>query len=329
MIEEILPNLFRIKIPLPKNPLGALNSYIIKDSRRNMIIDTGFAQDECKEAMRTGLEELGIDIQKTDFFITHMHPDHMGLALVIAPDTSKIYFNRIEADMLRSGFFLDEYTDFACQNGFPEKELQTLFNHPGFRSYKFAAKGLANFHIVNDGDIISISDYNFKCMQTPGHTRGHMCLYEADKKLLIAGDHILNDITATIQLWSDEQNPLRDYLTNLDKVYDLDIELTLPGHRSIITNCKERILELKDHHQKRLENIISILRNGDKNAFQIASQMSWDTNYESWDLFPGPQKWIATGEAIAHLKYLEEDKIQKERREKEAIYSLKKSKRIL
>jgi glyoxylase-like metal-dependent hydrolase (beta-lactamase superfamily II) len=153
-----------------------------------------------------------------------------------------------------------------------------------------------------------------------------MCLYEADKKLLIAGDHILNDITATIQLWSDEQNPLKDYLTNLDKIYGLDIELTLPGHRSIITNCKERILELKEHHQKRLENVISILKNGDKNAFQIASQMSWDTDFESWDLFPGAQKWIATGEAVAHLKYLEDDQIQKERREKEAIYSLKQNK---
>ena len=50
----------------------------------------------------------------------------------------------------------------------------------------------------------------------------------------------------------------------------------------------------------------SILGKGSKNAYQVASQMSWDINYDSWDLFPVFQKWFATGEAIAHLKYLEE-----------------------
>ena len=34
--------------------------------------------------------------------------------------------------------------------------------------------------------------------------------------------------------------------------------------------------------------------------------MSWDIVSDSWDLFPVSQKWFATGEAIAHLKYLKE-----------------------
>jgi len=63
---------------------------------------------------------------------------------------------------------------------------------------------------------------------------------------------------------------------------------------------------LKVHHQKRLDEIIAILRKGRKNAFQVASQMTWDVNYDSWELFPVSQKWFATGEAISHLKYLEE-----------------------
>ena len=41
------------------------------------------------------------------------------------------------------------------------------------------------------------------------------------------------------------------------------------------------------------------------NAFQVASKMTWDMSYESWEQFPVTQKWFATGEAIAHLRYLE------------------------
>ena len=90
IIEEVLPNLFRIEIPLPKNPLKAVNSYVIKSSERNLIIDTGFNQEECESAMQTGLRKLEIDLRKTDFFITHLHDDHIGLVPKLATDNSKI-----------------------------------------------------------------------------------------------------------------------------------------------------------------------------------------------------------------------------------------------
>lgn len=73
MIEEVLPNLYRAEIPLPRNPLKATNSYIIKGRGKSLIIDTGMNREECLEAMSTGLKELDIDLKKTDFFITHLH----------------------------------------------------------------------------------------------------------------------------------------------------------------------------------------------------------------------------------------------------------------
>jgi hypothetical protein len=89
-------------------------------------------------------------------------------------------------------------------------------------------------------------------------------------------------------------------------------------------NCRKRIEELKYHHQKRLDEIISIVEKGSQNAFQIASQMSWDIIYDSWDLFPITQKWFAIGEAISHLKYLEEkEAVQREMRGKKRVYSFK------
>jgi len=321
MVEEILANLYKLEIPLPKSPLRALNSYVIKNTERNLIIDTGWNQEECMYAMQTGLRELGIDIRKTDFFITHLHADHFGLISDLITDTSKIYFNQPDADRFKSGFRWDDFVNFARLNGVPENELQEIRqSHPGL---KFRAKEGLAFHILREGDAISIGNYVFKCVETPGHTWGHMCLYEPNKKIFISGDHILNDITPNIQLWSDEWDPLKEYLASLEKVYKLDIELVLPGHRGIFKNCRGRIQELKHHHQKRLEEIISILEKGKKNAFQVASQMSWDIICDSWDLFPVSQKWFATGEAIAHLKYLKKKgMIRKEIWRQKILFSL-------
>jgi glyoxylase-like metal-dependent hydrolase (beta-lactamase superfamily II) len=327
MVEEIFPNIYKLEIPLPRNPLKALNCYIIKADGKSLIIDTGMNREECMEVMSSGLKELDVDLNKADFFLTHMHADHAGLVSSLATNTSKIYFSQADADVINdinsaSTNLWEKQSNFAHLNGFPEDELQkAIKNHPG---YKYSPKGHLDFYIVKEGDTISIGKYLLKCVETPGHTRGHTCLYEPSKKLFFSGDHILIDITPNIQLFSDEANPLDEYLTNLDKVYNLDIDLALPGHRGTFKNYKERIQELKHHHETRANEVLSILNEGGKNAFQVASQMTWDISYEDWGLFPISQKWFATGEAIAHLKYLEEKgKVQKKIQGQEIVFSLK------
>ncbi len=319
MIEEILANLYRIEIPLPRNPLKAINSYVIKNSVRNLVIDTGWNQDECIKAMQAGLHKLGIDMRRTDFFITHLHSDHLGLVSYLATETSTVYFNQPDADRINSGINFDDFVDFARLNGFPENELQSIRkSHPGF---KYRSKEPLAFHILREGNSLAIGDYLFLCVETPGHTWGHMCLHEPQKKILIAGDHILNDITPNIQLWSDSWNPLKQYLASLDKIHNLDIGLVLPGHRNTFRNCKERVEELKHHHERRLDEIVSILAEEGKNAFQLGSSMKWDIMYDSWDLFPVTQKWFALGEVISHLKYLEENGvIQKHIKKQNIVY---------
>lgn len=325
-IEEVLKNLYRIEIPLPGNPLKAVNSYLIKSAKRNLMIDTGMNRKECLNAMKAGLRKLGVDLWKTDFFITHLHIDHLGLVSTLAEDSATVYFNQPDAHAIRSRPPWDDFINFARVNGFPEDELQrVLQNHPG---YQFGLIKLPRFHILKEGDTISVGEYLFKCIETPGHTRGHICLYESSRKAFIAGDHILNDITPNIQLWSFEGNPLKEYLSSLNKVFELDVEVVLPGHRGIFQNCHGRIQELKHHHQRRLEEVLSILKEGPKNAFQVASLMSWEIAKECgpWDLFPVMQKWFATGEAIAHLQYLEnKKKVKKEARGQNIVFSLKSS----
>jgi glyoxylase-like metal-dependent hydrolase (beta-lactamase superfamily II) len=116
----------------------------------------------------------------------------------------------------------------------------------------------------------------------------------------------LQEVQARFETW---RRGNREYLSSLDKVFDLDIDMVLPGHRSVFTNFKERIRELQQHHSKRAEEVLGILAAGPQSAFQVASQMSWDIVSESWDLFPIQQKWFATGEALAHLVFLESQRL--------------------
>jgi len=181
-----------------------------------------------------------------------------------------------------------------------------------------------DFTVIGDGDNIAVGDYHFTCVKTPGHTRGHMCLYEKEKKILISGDHILNDITPNISLWSDWHNPLQDFLHSLDKVRELAVEWVLPGHRTVFNNCAARIDELKEHHRIRANEVLAILRDGAQHAYQVASRMTWDMSYDNFADFPVSQKWFAAGEALAHLKYLEGlGKIRREKVDGTVVFLLR------
>jgi len=305
MCEEVLPNLFRLKIPLPESPLKYLNSYVIRDSERCLIIDTGLNRKECLEAMQAGLRKIDVDLANTDLFITHLHADHFGLVAKLATASTNVYFSRPEKELMESWEGFDAMIVYAGRNGFPENELRAaLDKHPGA---KYGTEWIPELKVLEDDDQIQVGDYHFRCVATPGHTMGHTCLYEPDKKLLIAGDHILIDITPNIQCWSDTQDPLKHYLSSLDKTAGLQVDLVLPGHRRLITDHRARIEELKSHHAQRLAEVITILDVGAMTAFEVASRMTWDLKCDDWKDFPVAQRWFATGEAISHLRLLEEE----------------------
>jgi glyoxylase-like metal-dependent hydrolase (beta-lactamase superfamily II) len=174
-----------------------------------------------------------------------------------------------------------------------------------------------------EGDEITSGDYHFKCIDTPGHSPGHMCLYDPQKKLFLSGDHILIDITPNITNWADLENSLKSYLDNLKKVYDFDINLVLPGHRNLIRDHRKRIDELFEHHRDRLNEVLAALKEGEKTAWQIAPHISWDIDFRAWEDFPPVQKWFALGETMAHIDYLKaEGKIKDREENGRVLFSL-------
>lgn len=304
MIEEIQPDLYRIEIPLPNTPLKFLNSYFIRGDHRHLIVDTGFDIRECRDAMQAGFNALDIDPDRTDYFITHLHMDHFGLVNRLTAPSSKVYFNTPDANIMRGFRSWDKIVAFAARHGFPEIDIQSAIEK-NIR-HKLTNRLSDNLVLLEDGDTLNIGPYHFQCVQTPGHSFGHMCLYDADRKLFIAGDHLLNDISPSIQTWDDAHNPLQWYLESLDKVYRLDINLVLPGHRGLIHDHRVRIDQLKTHHHHRCLEIEGILGKTTMSAYEVAARMTWNIRGKSWENYPIAQQWFAMGEAVSHLRYLEQ-----------------------
>ncbi|MFZ3102280.1 MAG: MBL fold metallo-hydrolase [Desulfitobacteriaceae bacterium] len=303
---------------MPQNPLKSLNSYVVKAGKRNLIVDTGFNREECMSAMHLGLKEIGVDLRETDFLLTHVHADHAGSVANLATNTSVIYCTKVEGETFNSKDPWKHMRYFIQSSGISENDIRKAVE-----LFPIAESHL-NFRFLKEGDTLNYADYLFRCVETPGHTKGHMCLYEAEKKILISGDHILGEITPNISAWSYVEDPLAEYFNSLDKVYGLDIKLVLPGHRSIITDCKTRIQQLRLHHQTRLAETVAILEKGSQNAFEVAAQMTWDMTYKSWELFPLEQKLFTYGEALAHLAYLEgKGKIRKDLIDQKMVFTLK------
>ncbi len=288
---------------------------MVRDGEKVLIIDTGINTKECLDSLLGCLKELKIDINEIDYFITHSHIDHFGNLKSLLRKGKKAYMNKIEWEhikRLKYNLFKNEIEYFLIRSGFPEIDIESLpsqFNKVE-PIYDIDPK---NFTFLCDGDYLRLGNYNFLCITTPGHTKGHTTLFETELKLFISGDHILGEITPTVQTRLYPENPLKDYLASLKKIYSLPIECVLPSHGKCFKDHKGRIEELWKHHKQRIEEVVAILKEGERNTYEIASKMSWDIHFNDWNSFPPLQKFFAVGEAMAHLRYLEEEGLIKRR----------------
>lgn len=307
MIQELFQGIYKIEVPLPKNPLRMLNSYLIRGNDRHLLVDTGFNRPECFDALTGALKELGAQRDKLDLFLTHLHADHCGLAADLPEDpAAKLYCSERDTigmnNTTRGPVFWDGYLQRMLPHGITERQIEHLTtSHPARRfcpSHEIATT------LVNDGDTLHYGGYELQVLSTPGHTPGHVSLYEPRLKAFFSGDLILGDITPNIATWDDFPDALGTYLNNLQRIGGMDIALTLPGHRSLIEDTNKRIGQLHAHHAARLNEVRSILGDGPANTYQVAARMSWDMRYDSWEDFPIPQQWFATAEALSHLEHL-------------------------
>jgi len=310
--KEIFPNLYKLRIPLPIPSLRHLNSYLVKGKDQCLLIDTGMCNNAAFNELSRQLAEIGFQPQNlTEILVTHFHIDHVGLTSRLRKlSGAKLLISAKESQATRlttSQSQWERWVRFYEDAGIPTEILERMFRATPSHLYSEIYEELGRpSRSLRNGDEISIGEYCFRVVWTPGHSPGHICLYEPERRFLMAGDHILLTITPHVTQWREEGNPLAEYLNSLEKVGKLDVDAVFPGHGELFTDHRKRIRELEDHHRLRAMEILSELQTQRLTAYQIASRIHWDVNFLSWDKFPAFQKFLAVGETLAHLKFLEE-----------------------
>ncbi len=321
MIDEVANGIYRLEIPLPIPVVGSMNCYVIMDTERSLVIDPGMAHEMCHTALMTGLDAIGVDLERSDFLITHHHLDHFGLLSRILTKSSVIYASAIEAgivERISSGEILPILSNLLRLMGFPEEDPRKALSELLGDEYK--ALNRWPFRHLSDASVVTRGGHNLRCILTPGHSAGHVCLYEAGSRLLIGGDAF----SPVLQFFSDGESPLPAQYATLRRLDLLDVRMVLPGHRSVFGDMNKTTEQLKAHHALRNESILEALADTSMDAYQVAIRLAPGTQTPGpWGDLPNVLKFIATRDCLAHLLYLEtEGRVTKKAVGGRMVYSL-------
>ena len=316
---KVAPGIYQLKVPIPDNPLGNLNCYLVEGKEGWLMVDTGWFTPEAFNSLKTGLKDMGIALTDiATIVVTHVHPDHFGLAgriKQVSPDT-KLITHQFEADLIETRYI--KFSDLRHKvgimlrrHGVPSLELSSL-GSSSMPALEFVRVTFPDSTLYG-GEIIPTGRYNLEVIWTPGHSIGHICLYEPRNQLLFSGDHILPHITTNVSYHVQSgDSPLGDYLYSLHKLENLPVDKILPAHEDIFTDLQGRITELTEHHNNREAEIQQAILEGHRSAYEISSEITWNVPDFNWDNLPPLHKRIAVMETIAHLECMRwEGKVQR------------------
>jgi glyoxylase-like metal-dependent hydrolase (beta-lactamase superfamily II) len=297
---EVAPGVHWARMPVP-GPLKHINVWLVEDEGGVAVVDTGLPLDACKEAWRTILAGRTV----TRVIVTHMHPDHLGLAGWLAKKHDvRLWMTR--------GEYLTARLLVADARPEPPEEVVAMWRGAGWSAEQVAAaaaKGWGNFaravHKLPDGYVrVQAGDRLglWRAVIGSGHSPEHLCLVDDERRVIIAGDQVLPRISSNVSLTmlEPEGDPLGEWLDSLARFRaelpgDL---LVLPSHGSPFRGVHPRLDALIDGHHMQLARLEERLREAPRRAidcFGVMFARAID------DKLLG----MATGETLAHLRYLE------------------------
>ena len=304
---EPAPGVFRLVLPLPFPGLEAVNAFLLAGDGGATLVDCGIRNpqpdgdhgwDHVLAALSAAESTVGA-IER--LVVTHTHIDHDGMAARIVeeagcelgmharahedldlerdPDGAKANLRELLADHGASPDELDELTQFEDWGPFVSGVVEAT-------------------HPCDGGETFTAGDREWTVVATPGHARSHICLWSKSDALLISGDHLLPTITPHIDFErGGEEDPLGDFLESLEKVEALGPQMVLPGHGRPFLEGAERARIIARHHDRRLGNILQVIRREPRSASDIVDEVFGSELLHF-------ERRLALGEALAHLAYL-------------------------
>ena len=302
-MQPIAENIYQVRLPLPF-ALNHVNCYLLRDDEGWTMLDAGLNWPDLHQAWQAAFAALQIDLSDIRrIVLTHMHPDHFGMAGHFQARTgAPVYLSPREAELaqivwVENGWRQELSSGFWQQAGVTGAVLATVTSQTD-RLRQMTMPHPTTVTMLPPGATITMAGRPWQVLHAPGHADGQIIFYDAADQLLLSGDQVLMKITPNIGLWpTTALNPLERYLHSLAELAKLPVRLALPGHGRLIEDWAARLAELQTHHQLRLAKMADAAADG-VSALAVAQRVFNFHNFSEHEVR------FAVAETLAHLEYL-------------------------
>jgi glyoxylase-like metal-dependent hydrolase (beta-lactamase superfamily II) len=284
-IEEFRPGMWSVPVVIPGEHLPYNLCYLITDSAGQIhLIDPGADSDQNENRIREALGRCGSAVTEiASITVTHLHPDHLGLALRLRSlSGAALILSDREDHQLHSMVTAPNVWQrpLPLQRWGVPVTLRTELAGGGGSWRTGPEPAGADLTVASD-DRLPIPGRDLRVLLTPGHTIGHLCVIDRSEKLLFTGDHVLPTVYSGLGLGGDSPtNPIADYLVALDALDPFASFEVCPGHEYRFRGLADRRSELSAHHLRRSREVARALDlNADATIWEVAGTLTWSAGW--------------------------------------------------